>query len=120
MFSNVKAIGTAGIIGLAAIVLAACGEAPAPPPREAALTASNFQYTPKEVTVKAGEKLRLVVRNTSDTKHNFHIDGQKIETDVEPGQSKTLEWTVPSKTGTIDFGCEVHEKQGMKGAFKVE
>ncbi|MBI4307327.1 MAG: cupredoxin domain-containing protein [Chloroflexi bacterium] len=120
MFSTVKTVVVLGVSGLTALALTACGEAQPPAPRQVALTASNYQYAPREVTVKAGEKVRLVVTNNSNTKHNFHIDGQKIETDVESGQSKTVEWTVPSKTGEIDFGCETHEKQGMKGKFKVE
>lgn len=120
MLSGVKALIFGGLAVPAIVVAAACSPTQASTPREVALTATNYQYTPKEVTLKAGETVKLVVTNSSNAKHNFHIDGQKIDVNIDPGQNKTIEWKAPDKAGSVNFGCEDNEKQGMTGKFQIQ
>ena len=79
------------------------------------IEASRFQYTPGEIHVKAGEKVRLVINNT-DTPHGIAI------TDLGVSGIDSLEFT-PQTPGTYEFKCPTMCGVGhrsMKGTLIVE
>jgi plastocyanin len=75
-------------------------------------------FDPVNVTVQRGEKVQLTFVNKGLVIHNLRIavGGQfGSATDVvvgnpvvQPGQSASIEWTVPAKAGVLHFRCDVH------------
>lgn len=89
--------------------------------KEYVVTASNYKFSPIKITVKKGEKSRIVLKNTEGM-HDFRVDELKISTAViGNGQEDFVEFT-PDKTGTFEFYCSVgnHRAMGMVGTIVVE
>lgn len=81
----------------------------------------NFSFSPNTMTVKEGETVKVVFKNTQGF-HNFVIDEFNVKT--TPKQSpQTDEVTfVASKKGTFQYYCAVgkHREMGMFGTLTVE
>lgn len=99
-----------------------------------------MRFTPDLVTVRAGETIRFVVKNSGQLKHEFNLGTEKdlkahyemmkkfpeMEHDepniasVAPGQTGEVIWQF-TKAGTVSFAClhPGHYEAGMKGAVKV-
>ena len=78
----------------------------------------EFYFNPTILTGKAGQKVKLEVKNEGDTKHNFTIEDQKINADIDPGKTADVTVTFP-KSGVVEFFCEYHRSRGMAGELKV-
>jgi cytochrome c oxidase subunit 2 len=97
-------------------------ETPAEPAvHEIRLTAKKYEYNPKEIRVKQGERVRLVFQ-ALDRKHGFQIKDLGIKTELEKGKDTVVEFT-PEKPGEYQFKCSVfcgfgHGK--MRGTLIVE
>ena len=105
---------------LAGPVLAA-GQATSPTVHESTMTASSYQFDPAVITVKKGDKVRLIVTAT-DRRHGINIDGYDIDQTLKPGEPTTIEFTA-DKAGTFEFKCSVYCGMGhrnMKGKLIVE
>ncbi len=95
--------------------------AKSPDATEVVVTASNYKFAPNTITVKNGEKTRILLKNSGGS-HDFRIDELNLATAViQDGQEDFVEFT-PSKTGTYQFYCSVdgHRQMGMVGTLKVE
>ena len=99
-----------------------------------------MRFTPATVTVRKGETVRFVVKNSGQLKHEFNLGTEKdlkahyemmkkfpeMEHDepniasVEPGKTGEVIWQF-TKAGTVNFAClhPGHYEAGMKGAVKV-
>lgn len=77
-----------------------------------AVTATNFRFEPSTIVGTPGEKLTLVVRNTSGTPHN--VTGSGVDEDLAPGSVQRVTFTVPA-SGELVFVCEYHKASGMAG-----
>ncbi len=95
--------------------------------REVKVTLTEFQFDPSEVTVTAGETVRFEIVNEGEAEHDFFIEEfggteDEVDIDVEPGESKTLEYVVPDKPGTYTLISEEpgDEDRGMVGTFIIE
>ncbi|MCE9657964.1 MAG: cupredoxin family protein [Burkholderiales bacterium] len=99
-----------------------------------------MRFKPSSVTVRQGETVRFVVRNSGRLKHEFVLGTEKalkehyelmkkfpeMEHDdpnmvtVGPGASGEVIWRF-SKAGKVDFAClqPGHYDAGMKGAVSV-
>ncbi len=89
--------------------------------REIVIEGSNYKFSPNSITVKKGEKIRIVFKNT-DGMHDFKVDELNIATAmVESGQEDFVEFT-PDKTGSFEFYCSIgnHRAMGMKGTLIVQ
>jgi plastocyanin len=75
-------------------------------------------FQPKAITGKAGSTVKVVMKNTGAREHNFKIDSQKADADVEPGKSATVTVKIPT-SGTVQFYCEYHKGLGMVGTLKA-
>lgn len=91
---------------LAVIVLAAPVPAlAAPTTREIRLDATQYAFAPGRVRVNQGDRV-VITLTASDVVHGFYLDGYGIETSVEPGQTKQIEF-VADRRGKFRFRCSV-------------
>jgi len=89
--------------------------------REIKMTAGNYEFSPAEITVKKGDKVRLVITAT-DRKHGIKIEGYDIDQVLNVGDPTIIEFTA-DKAGTFEFKCSVYCGMGhrkMKGKLIVE
>lgn len=99
-----------------------------------------MRFVPEQVSVKQGETIRFVVKNSGKVRHEFvlgteaalkehyqvmlkfpemeHADANMVT--VVPGQTGEVIWQF-TKAGKVDFGClqPGHYDAGMKGAVAV-
>lgn len=102
--------------------------------------ADNMRFTPGDVTVKKGETIRFVIKNSGKVPHEFslgteqelkehyevmkkfpameHEEANKIS--LKPGQQGEVIWRF-TKAGVVHFAClhVGHYEAGMKGQVKV-
>ena len=149
-----------GLIALT-VILSACSAAATPPAQarhlpsalraggraspgvqEVVVRASEFAFEPAEITVKAGQPVRIILQNDGTLLHDFssadaqvalatstgaehteHEAGPSSTTlhvAAEAGRQGTLEFT-PTAAGTFAFFCSVegHLAAGMLGKLVV-
>jgi cytochrome c oxidase subunit 2 len=84
------------------------------------ISASTFEFTPDEITVKKG--IPVILELTSrDRHHGFKLPAFNLRADIQPGVTETLRF-IPNTAGTFTFFCDVfcgagHEE--MSGILKV-
>ena len=85
------------------------------------ITAKRFEYSPKEVHLKKGETVTLVLVS-QDVTHGMLCRGLKIDSDIPPGNPTRLTVT-PQKEGDYTAICNHFCGSGhgnMKMKFVVE
>jgi uncharacterized cupredoxin-like copper-binding protein len=109
----------AALLAVGAAVVPLRG-APAP----VTVTATEFKYTPKDVTAAAGD-ITFNVMNKGTVEHNFVVEDPKgkvlKEVDaIQPG--KTLQVKVTLKAGKYAIVCTVpgHREAGMVATLTVK
>jgi plastocyanin len=114
--------GVAVLVVAAPLLLAACGGAggghgsanAGGASRTDSITISNFMFSPMAASVAPGATVR--VTNRDGVTHTLSATGDQFNTgDIGPGQTKTF--TAPTKAGTYDYICNIH--QYMKGTVVV-
>ena len=102
--------------------------------------ADNMRYTPAAITVRRGETVKFVVKNTGKLPHEFvlgnaqslkeHAEMMRRYPDMEhddPNMAKVapcgtgnLIWKF-TRAGTVEFACLIpgHYEAGMKGRIRV-
>lgn len=78
----------------------------------------DYYFEPTVVEGEAGSRVTLELKNEGETEHNFSIDSQGIDEDVEPGESATVTVRIPS-SGEVSFYCKYHKGEGMAGALEA-
>ncbi len=116
-------------LSIAALSLTACGNNGA---TVVNVTMTEYAVQMDKTSIPAGP-IKFVIKNAGDTVHElvlepdgsndepYELNGQESEVeDVEPGKSKTLEWTL-DQPGTYQLGCHTpaHFEQGMFTTFTV-
>ena len=91
---------------VALALLAACGSSGAGG-REIAITQTDDGCTPVAVTVVAGEKLKLVVKNDSSKDSEIEgVEGTSLEElEIPEGKTRSAGYTVPKGAGTHKVKC---------------
>ena len=89
--------------------------------KEYQIEARQFDFTPNEIRVAAGTRVRLVVRS-ADVDHRIAVAGLTAEKETVQGRRQTLE-LVAWPTGTYEMVCAVvcgtsHDR--MRGTLIVE
>jgi len=84
------------------------------------ISASTFEFTPGEITVKKGVPVVLELIS-QDRHHGFKLVEFHLRADIQPGATAKIRF-IPDKTGTFTFVCDVfcgggHED--MSGILKV-
>ncbi len=87
---------------------------------EIKMTAKKYEFAPNVITVKNGERVKLVI-TALDHDHGFKLEAFKINERLKKGAPTTVEFTA-DKVGTFPFECSHfcgvgHQK--MKGKLVV-
>jgi len=101
----------AGILGLAQA---------APEPRVIAMTARRFSFEPREIALKAGERVIIAI-DSLDFVHGMNLPDLGKRLDLVPGKITHLELQ-PMAPGVIEFLCDNFCGDGhedMHGRFIV-
>jgi plastocyanin len=85
---------------------------------ESEVELDDFYFEPTVLKGKAGSQVTLELKNEGSTEHNFTIDSQGIDKDVEAGEDAKVSVTIP-QSGEISFYCKYHKSMGMAGALAV-
>ena len=88
---------------------------------EIRVTAKKYEYDPAVITVKQGDRVRLIV-TALDHDHGFNIEAFHIDQLVKKGESTSIEFNA-DMTGTFPFQCSHFcglGHKGMKGELNVE
>ena len=85
---------------------------------EIELEADDFYFEPTVIKADGGAEIEVEIENEGDATHNFSVDDQGIDTDVEAGSSAEVTVTVPD-SGELVFYCKFHKSQGMAGEFEA-
>ncbi len=91
--------------------------------KEVVVQGKNFSFTPAEIKVKKGDKVKITFKNTGGF-HNFMLDynGKTIGTKtIKADESDSFEFTADT-VGSFDYYCSVgnHRQMGMAGKLVVE
>lgn len=100
----------------------------------------KMRFSPDNVSVKVGDTIRFVIKNTGETLHEMVIGrsqdlkkhaammvkfpgmehSEPYMAHADEGQTAEIIWTF-SKTGTFEFGCLIpgHYDAGMRGTVTV-
>jgi len=108
------------LAGLALVALAQ-NPAVAGGAHEFQMTAKKYQFDPNAITVKKGERVKLVI-TALDRDHGFKLEAFGINQKLKKGDAATIEFAA-DKAGTFPFQCSEfcgfgHGK--MKGRLIVE
>ncbi len=79
------------------------------------ITMRDDEFVPSAATIAGGD-VELV--NEGESPHNFSIEGEGIDVDVDPGSTATQ--SIDLAAGTYTMFCEFHRSQGMQGSLTVE
>ena len=70
------------------------------------VAARKFEFTPANIVVREGERVRLQV-TSEDVTHGIGIEAYDIDRKLEPDQTETIEFTA-DKPGRHHFHCTVY------------
>jgi plastocyanin len=73
-------------------------------------------FEPTVITGTPGQKLKLELENEGSAEHNFTLDAQSLDQDVDAGEKAEVTVTVP-QSGQVSFYCKYHKQLGMAGAL---
>lgn len=97
-----------------------------PPEREIAVAMTEYAFLPATIEVAAGERVRLVIRNTGRLEHDFATDQRGVALGIThvhlaPGASQSIDWTAPAEATEVAIRCTIvgHEALGMMGRLVV-
>jgi cytochrome c oxidase subunit 2 len=104
---SVKAVRILLPFGIAALVVAMLPipTFSAPATHTIALDARQFEFAPARIEVNQGDTVIIEV-HADDVVHGFYLDGYGIDTRIEPGISKRIEF-VAERTGKFRYRCSV-------------
>jgi cytochrome c oxidase subunit II len=106
---------------LAATAYTTAQSTPAEAGKEFRLTARKYQFSPTMISVKQGDRVRLII-TAIDADHGFKLEAFNIGRTLSKGEPVTIEFTA-DRTGSFPFECSHfcglgHRK--MKGQLTVE
>ena len=80
------------------------------------IDAGDFFFDPTCLTASSPATVTVTVTNTGNALHNFTVEEQGIDQDVQIGESVTVKVELPA-SGSLPFLCKYHSGSGMQGAF---
>lgn len=124
-------------------VLAGCSSSGGEAATTATVTAQSMAFSPKEITVEKGQRVKIVLDNKDSQLHDFSIDkvpgnvtgghagaqhdmsnmGKMPDVHAAADAGKSAEITLtPTEAGTYTFYCAVagHKESGMQGTLIVQ
>ncbi|HEV2334144.1 MAG TPA: cupredoxin domain-containing protein [Stellaceae bacterium] len=123
----------------AAVILIALGipavaAADGPSARKVTVVASEYRFSPAELSFKRGVAYRLHIENHGKEQHEFTapeffktvrlrnpeaLNADRTEAEIPPGTAKDL-FFVPRQPGRYPLRCSDHDWAGMTGAITVK
>ncbi|HYF05914.1 MAG TPA: cupredoxin domain-containing protein [Patescibacteria group bacterium] len=91
-----------------------------PATKEFTVTGKNFNFSPAQITVNKGDRVRITFKNEAGF-HDLKIDEFNAGTkQIDTNAEETFEF-IADKTGTFDYYCSVynHRQMGMVGKLTV-
>jgi plastocyanin len=89
-----------------------------------ALDSQNWEFSQKELRVKAGQQVALRLTNADPEAHYLDIDELDVHAPIAPGKTSVAVFTAPDAPGTYLFYCHPHADkatgEGMVGTLVVE
>ncbi|MFA6190260.1 MAG: cupredoxin domain-containing protein [Candidatus Staskawiczbacteria bacterium] len=87
------------------------------------IVGGSFYFAPNEISVKQGDKVKIIFTNAGGTHNLMFVDFGGIGTKtIKTGESDTIEFTADKK-GTFEFYCSVgngyHRMKGQIGILIV-
>jgi len=79
----------------------------------------GFYFKPTVLTGSANQSIKLEIKNEGTALHNFSIDSENVNINIDPGSSQEVTVTFPA-TGTVEFYCSFHRTLGMAGELQVK
>jgi plastocyanin len=109
-----------------ALIAAACGGGSSSSSSEPSASSSgktevemdDYYFDPKVIKGKPGDTIILELKNEGSTQHNFEIESQGVDQDVQPDDEAEVQVTIP-KSGSVEFYCKFHKSQGMEGELEA-
>jgi plastocyanin len=83
---------------------------------EAEVELDDYYFEPTVLKGKPGSSVTLELKNEGSVEHNFTIDSQGIDKNLEAGEDVKVSFTIP-KSGVVSFYCKYHKSMGMAGAL---
>jgi uncharacterized cupredoxin-like copper-binding protein len=79
------------------------------------VTMNEFSFSQKELTVKKGQTVHIVLTNSGQYPHDMNSTELSLDKDVDPGKTEEFDWTAPDKAGTFKVICDKpgHMDKGM-------
>jgi plastocyanin len=74
-------------------------------------------FEPADFTVAAGSQITLM--NEGAALHNFSVEGQDVDKDVQPGETETEDVIEGLAPGTYTMFCKYHRSIGMEGTLTI-
>jgi plastocyanin len=90
--------------------------------REIVVEAKEMLFNPKEIRIKKGEKVKIVLKNTGKMVHDWVLEDTDYRTKIiSPSESDTVEFVI-DEAGEYTYFCSVgtHRQMGMEGKLIVE
>jgi plastocyanin len=78
----------------------------------------DFYFEPTVIKGSPGAQITLELSNEGTALHNFTLQDQNIDQDVQAGAKEEVTVTFP-QTGFLEFFCKYHKALGMVGEFTV-
>jgi plastocyanin len=82
------------------------------------LELDNFYFEPTILKGSPGQELKLELANESNTTHNFTLEAQNIDEDVQAEQKADVTVKFPD-SGFVEFFCKFHRQSGMVGELST-
>jgi plastocyanin len=79
----------------------------------------DYYFKPTVIQGKAGQKVKLELKNEGKVEHSFVVDSQGIDKTLQPGEDGKVTVKIPA-SGAVSFYCKFHKSEGMAGALAVE
>jgi len=84
---------------------------------ETSVELDDNYFKPTVLKGKPGATVKLELENEGAAEHNFTLESQHVNKDVEAGHKAVVNVKIPAK-GRLTFYCEYHVKRGMGGALQ--
>jgi plastocyanin len=75
-------------------------------------------FAPTVLKGTAGQKIKLELENEGGEEHNFSLDEQGIDQDIDIGEDGEVDVTIPD-SGELEFYCKYHREIGMTGKLEA-
>ncbi|MDR5710193.1 MAG: cupredoxin domain-containing protein [Armatimonadota bacterium] len=115
-----RAVAMLGAVGL--ILALGLGGLAGTAPVSVKVIAKEFAFEPKEIKVKAGQPVKLILENKGVIEHDIVIEKLNAKTEsLKPGKSAEVTFT-PKTRGRYLIYCSVpgHKEAGMTGTLVVQ